>query len=354
MDTSRLANIASVLVDELTQAGQALRNVREALNAKRADQTRTTRIEAESYLRNAPSVRFVPSWLHVIRVIGGRSLHAREVLRRLTNILDDEDLKTPQKEALIESLASDLDFFAHTVRSVKTVLDSINENGRLIASGTAELGVLYPQERFADFDAFAHEIDELNRHLRPIVEVTGDDVRPRLASLETGSFEVFLTVGTATGAIVATIVWRLLRTWKQIEEIRKLRAETKKIDIEASDLLEKHEKRQRGDSIERIHADVMAQCPSTVDEGRRNELSISVRQSISYIDTRIHLNVLFEVAPSAASLDSTESAGGPETEVKLIRERGAAMWEIQENTERRLLAEKAADGVDSGPATPGV
>jgi len=216
-------------------------------------------------------------------------------------------------------------------------LRAINETIRSVPSGKAEIGALYPKEYFGDIEEFAREIADLNRHMRPLVEVSGDVGSPILVSLETGTFEVFLTVGTATGAILATIVWRLLRTWKQIEEIRKLRAETRKIDAEASELLEKRAQRQREEAVERINKEIMGQCDESIDVTRRNELAILVRQSIGYVDARIQLNVLFEVAPSEMPPRQTPTGEREAKETRLIRERGAAMWEIQASMERRLL-----------------
>jgi hypothetical protein len=337
METSRLLALAPVLADEVVGARETLQSIREALKMAKREEISAVRSIAEQHLRAAPSMHFVPSWLHLVHRIGGRTLHAREVLRRLGHILDDDDLKSTEKATLIESLQTDLSNFEITLRKLESALRAVNETARTIPTGKAEIGVLYPKQHFADLEEFAREVGELNRHIRPFIEVSGDTGSPALASLETGTFEIFLTTGTATGALVATVIWRLLRTWKQIEEIRKLRAETRKIDAEASELLEKRAQRQREEAVGRIHKEVMTQCDEGIDEARRNELSISVKQSIAFVDTRIQLNVLFEVAPTEMPPRQTSAGEREAKETKLIRERGTAMQEIQASIARPLL-----------------
>lgn len=341
MDSARLLTVLPILRSEIAGTTGVLREVERAILAKNSSQLLKARAEAQDYLRSAPSTQFVPSWLHLVRRIGGHNLHAREVLRRLSQVLDNEDLKPKERAALIESIIGDLDEFETLIVQLQSALSAVGETKLLIPVDKAAFGVLYPSEFFGDFEEFAREMAELNRHVRPLAEVCSDLAAPALSSLETGSFQVFLTVGTATGAIIATIVWRLLRTWKQIEEIRKLRAETRKVDAEASDLLDKRAQRQREEAVEKIHKDVMSQCDASIDATRRNELSIAVKQSIAFVDTRIQMNVLFEVGASDMPARQTPAGEREQKETKLIRERGAAMWEVQASLARPLLAADA-------------
>jgi len=354
MDTSRLLALAPILAQETATAIKYLKPLREALKTGRMLDVPKLRSEAEKILRLAPSTQFVPSWLVIVNKIGAKTLHAREVLRRMNHILDDEDLKPQEKGLLIESLEADLANFENILRSTEGALKAIRESPRTIPTEKSEVGVLYPDGAFGDLEEFAREITELNRHLRSISEVAGEARSPSLSSLETGTFEIFFTTGTAVGALVATIVWRLLRTWKQIEEIRKLRAETRKIDAEASDLLEKRAKRQRDEAVQRIHTEVMGQSAPSVDQARKNELEISVKQAIAFIDERIQRNVLFEVSVAVQIAPGGTAPRAREKDAaQLIRERGAAMWEVQAKMSQPLLPVQSESQEEDTPATGG-
>jgi hypothetical protein len=97
--------------------------------------------------------------------------------------------------------------------------------------GGTEVGVRIPHNLFdGRLDEFARELGVLNSMIRTLSEVTtGSAEEAQVRQISSTNPEIFLAVSLpVTLAIAGTVTWAL-DTWKKVEEIRKLRAETQKL-----------------------------------------------------------------------------------------------------------------------------
>jgi len=337
MDTSRLLSLTTAFVRELEAVSPKMTALREALKKGFLDQLSDLRHEVEQRLAEGPSNHFPPSWLKILEQIGTKRLVAPELHRRLTYILDNEDLRLPQKAMLIGSIQSEINTFTGELRHLESGLASVRIQLESAPRGYCEVGALYPSKCFTDLEDFAGELKQLDKHLRALAELSGEPGSLHVRRLETASLEIFLTAGTATGVTLATLFWGLMRAWREFEEIKKIRAETRKIDAEVSDMLDKKLKEKVAEARALIAKDVMANG-AVGDKSRRNELSIAVEQAITFFENRVEKGALFEVTVGAegTSPEREQPTLGSEKEL-LIRERGGAMSQMQLFAEPPLL-----------------
>lgn len=286
----------------------------------------------------APSNVFVPSWLRMLHEIGGDGLHGRHLARRLRTILENDDYRIEHKGTLLEGVYQDLQPFIAHAGSVVAALENVGTEPDALPLGASEIGVLFPQGVVNDLEDLARETHEFDRHLRVLSELAGSPGSLTLRRIDTGSFNIFALADPATGGLFAAMLAGLVALIKKVAEIRKLAAETRKINVEIAEKLENQANDERQAGLKKI-ADECMQTAEISDAGRRNELELALTHTVSYVDAKMQVNVVFEVRASAKS-----AAGDARSEatLNLIRENGNALAEITQR-EWQLLLPKAED-----------
>ncbi|HEV7488691.1 MAG TPA: hypothetical protein VGQ65_23705 [Thermoanaerobaculia bacterium] len=158
--------------------------------------------------------------------------------------------------------------------------------------------------------------------------------------LQTASFDIFVLADPQVGGIFAGVLLGIVKLLKSLAEIRKLLAETKKINAEAADLLSKQASALRERGLREIAAEAMSKAVLP-DVSRANELAIANRQAVTYIESKIQLNVVFEVraSPTVGNVASEEVEGTAKS-LQQILEGGNALAELASNQVVPLLAER--------------
>lgn len=278
--------------------------------------------------------------------LGGRKLHAAEIRRRTRDILDNPDYATYRQGLLLEQIEGEVGDLHNYLRTLLAAFVPVGITSDPLPVAVAEVGVLYPPDMFTDVGEFAREVALFDRHLRTVAEIAGPGRSPKVAKLQTNSFDVFVWTDLITGAKFIAVVFGVLRAWREIEEIRKLRAETKKLSAEADETLERLEQQRRESTrsalVEQLTSDIR-----TADEGRKNELNTAAQHVVEYVEQRLAMNVTFEVRPGPAlgSKDDKETSAEERASVeaslealKQISEAGHVMTALDLKTPIALLS----------------
>lgn len=149
----------------------------------------------------------------------------------------------------------------------------------------------------------------MNRIIRFFEEVTTGSARPvDVHQISSSDPAIFLGVPVVTVFAIAKAIDYLIEKWKQIEEIRKVRAETKKLGVETA-LVSFDERIQAvvKESVEKQTKEIMNEYPG--DSGRTHELEVGITWSLESLLARIERGLRVEIRmiepPSVtADLDS--------------------------------------------------
>lgn len=338
MDTSRLMAMLQAFLRSHEDLPPAIYKLAQQMKGIKGVELLMSQADILKRLDTAASNMFVPSWLRMLHEVGGDGLHGGHLARRLRTILENDDYRTEHKGTLLEGVYQDLQpFIAHT-GSVVSALENVGVEPDALPPGTSEIGVLFPQATVKDLEDLARETHEFDRHLRVLAELAGNPGSLALRRIETGSFNIFTLADPATGGLFAAMLAGLVALIKKVAEIRKLAAETRKINVEIAEKLESQAADERQVGIKKVTDECM-QTAEISDAGRRNELELSLTHAVSYVDTKMQMNVVFEVRASAKSVSGDAPA---EAALNLIRENGNALAEIAQR-EWQLLLPKAED-----------
>jgi hypothetical protein len=344
MDASRLmAMLVAYLRDHedlpapIYKLGQILKDVSN-VNLLMTD------VEILDRLEYASSNEFPPSWLRMLAHVGGSGLHGRQLARRIRSILEQQYRKE-HKGALLEGVYHDLQPFVSNAKALLTSLDRMQIKPDDVPDGKCEIGVLFPSSTLKTLEDLTRESHEFDRHLRVLVELTGGSGSVLIKRLETGSFNIYTLANPSVGALFAAMVAGLVALWKQVAEIRKLAAETEKINLEIAEKLKAQANELRQAGVDKLATDCLATTVESND-ARRNELTVSFSQALAYLDTKIQMNVIFEVR--AAGINAGESTPELEAALKSIRSNGAILADAALCDLQRLLPVGSAPDNEPG------
>jgi hypothetical protein len=92
-----------------------------------------------------------------------------------------------------------------------------------LAFDECEIGVLYPSRLVPDLDAFQGELQKLDRALRTIIEIVGENGSPKIHGLSTGTLEIFVVASVAVGRAISKIVNMVLEAAERVPSFPKKR-----------------------------------------------------------------------------------------------------------------------------------
>lgn len=120
--------------------------------------------------------------------------------------------------------------YLENLQELKRRLEQLGIQGSQIEPGQAEIGILLPRELFQNhLEELIGELRVLNRVIRAFSEVATGAAEPiEVHQISTSDPVFFFGLSATTIAIFGKAVKWALDTWKQVEDIRKVRAEAQR------------------------------------------------------------------------------------------------------------------------------
>jgi len=189
-----------------------------------------------------------------------------------------------------------------------------------LGPGEAELGVRIPRPVFSNsLEGLQAELRALNRIVRALSEVaTGSPDVAEVRRISTSDPLFVLGLPLATILLFGRLVNWSLGVWKQVEEIRLVRAQVRKLDIESS--------ARMADEMEKdIEAKVREQVEAKVKEllgdrfeqtGRPQEQRTDLIQVLNLLLDRIQKGVTIEVRLGPPPPEPSEGSDNPAARVR--------------------------------------
>ncbi len=244
------------------------------------------------YVDDGTFSEYPPSKAAVLSAIGGDRRVGKGFLERLNDILAVSGQTTAGIVTGLTSFRTDLSAFQKACSQARAGLDALELKSHAVPEGQFEVGVLIP-ERLVDskLGTLVKELDNWNKIVRSYQEVAGDEEREvTVASLASGSYEIYLPVGIGAALLVSRTIDKVLEWYKKVLEIRKLRMELKELRAPVAEVsaIRKHEKNLVENGIKQLAKELVKEVNSKVDRNRRNELeahlTVSIRQIARFVD----------------------------------------------------------------------
>ena len=309
MNAERLHAIASALQADISTSA-VLSNLQQLISAlsnqvsqpnqpQYQQQTSQFLIALVDGLKSAAINEFSPTWQQALQELGAWQLMGSSLAEQVEEIFARNQITPSVAQQELQALLIEL-------QAVSTAFDQLLTSFRVLkigkedlAPGECELGVLVPRA-FVDnrLDRFADELEELDRIFGVFAELsTGSRPSFPIKTISSTDLSVFLEVGSAVGACVATAVERIIALYKTLLEVRKLQGELVKQGVDKKNLegLETHANGIMDVGIDKLVNELLSEFKGKVDTGRKNELSVELKYSLKKIANRIDRGFNIEV-----------------------------------------------------------
>lgn len=323
MDISRAIRLMSHLreVDQSESVSRLLTDLRQRMDqlvsSPTDSGTQTSVVEASRKLRQAIAAaisRFSPEELSNAHELATFDLFAPEIVAKFEQTLTEN----PATPAVARDVVANAE--AERAKVLGLMQDVISAGGDLgwgdyeeAADWEAEVGFKIPREIFSnEFDRLIGEFRFLRRFLSNVAEIEDQSLSDvKLASLSTTDPLIILGVAVVVAERIGKITKWALECWKTVEEIRKIREETRKLKSFSPDEVEAI----FGD---KIRAEVQASidqkakeiAASVADAGRRNELensfAIHLKEFLGRIERGMTVEIRLLTAPVEHEADDNQ------------------------------------------------
>jgi plasmid stabilization system protein ParE len=254
MNASRLREIVDLLLErEGTFQIQALLDQLRQRLSDLVSQPQQPSIQSEfsqalerlTTANNSLRVSFQPAQTVLVQEIGAAKYFAHDFAADIRSWITENPLSPVVAQQKLNTFVDERQHYIQQLTQLRDNFEAIRVRASSLQAGDAEIGFLLPRSLFNNrLDQLIKELRDINRIIRAFSEATVGRVEEvEVREISTSDPFFFFHIDPATIAALAAAVTWALNTWKQVEEIRRVRAETRKTEVltekEASDVFDK-------------------------------------------------------------------------------------------------------------------
>ncbi|MBI1176993.1 hypothetical protein GC207_06085 [bacterium] len=320
MNAERLHALVSVLnrefdetasIDDLKRLCDALKLVVEQDHPNHQQQLATARKNLQESLAHSVVDEFSPTWLQALKEIGGKPYFGRAFLSTIEDILSRNNITLAVAVEEMEKLLSAASNFKEAITNIDSGFKELGIGDEQLSIGECEIGMLIPRSAVDNrLDEFAEELEELSFALDAFSELaTGKKHDYRLKTISSSDLTIYLEAAVAVAAPIAFAIERLVATYKNILDIKKLRNEliTKGVSEDDTKAIEAKANAMMEARISALTQEIVKKYSAVKDEHRRNELSNAIGISLNGIANRIDRGFNIEVRVEPLNEKEVES-----------------------------------------------
>lgn len=342
MNAERLHVIVRAIKDEMDSSDMA--NLLNAISSDLASQVNNPSSHYQKAisenlkllygtLEKAASNEFSPAWKQSAIEIGAYDLLGDRLRSSLEKIFERNQITPAIANDEISELLTQVQNLNTAVSQVSEGFENLNIGAEELNPGECELGVVVPREYVKNsLDSFGKELGELDFIFKTFTEVaTGSSPDLNIRTVSSSDLTIFLSVVPEVAAFTAVAVERVIATYKNILQIRKLRGELKEQNIPEDNLngIEDYVNNLMRTKIESMATELMDEYFNSQDAGRKNELEnalvIALRKVANRIDNGFNINIRVEPIP-----ENTEESDEEDEGIALSEEQDARIKTIQD------------------------
>lgn len=246
----------------------------------------------------------------------------------LISRIDESIIENPATPAVVRDLLTEMvDDRNREIDNLSRLLKSLIYYGffdHLNKSENAQVGFKIPREIFDNnFSSFIGELSFIKKFIRLVSEAEGENPdEVSVGALSTSDPLVWLIVGYGVAKTIAGITDWCLETWKKVEDIRNVRAQTAKLKSFSAEEIENIFGEKIVKEIDSaIDEKIAALTLSVTDKARANELQNGLRATLKQFLARIERGLTVDVRYLPAPL----AEGHSEAETEDREERKSEM-----------------------------
>ena len=350
MNTTKLHIIAKSLVSEFQRCGTASaiqqvvasleQLVRQPQQPAPQQQLSSQLTQLYKKLDTSPVEEYSPAWRDAMEEIKVSDKFGKSLKGKIENIIERNQIT---RQVALDELKKILTEIQTTERNLKGLVGGLEYFGvgeDELNSNECEVGVIVPRKYVENnLKNFGKELIELEKTLVVFSELSTGSRKPiQIRTISSSDLSVFLDFIPEIGACIAIAVERIVALYKQMLEIKKLKAELLKQNIPSDKLtgIDAHAESIVTPELEKIAEELIDKYGTHLDSNRKNEVSTELRHSLKRLANRIdrgfniELRVAYipdepedgeelseqvlaikQIVDSARQIDYSESSGEP-------------------------------------------
>lgn len=264
---------------------------------------------------NGRSLSLLPAEVDSIENLGGLRFFTDILLKEVRNFISENSLSPAVAKKKLDELISEREYFLKELGALKQSILYFDLQGQHIKAGKAGVGFKVPRKVFSnDFGEFRDQLKTFHFIFDSFSLMSRKEVaRPELGPISSSDPLVFAILDPVVAAKIAGAVAWLLHVWKKIEEIRKLRAETAKLQMDSLVTAFDEEIKNR------IKSEIDSYAEKILKEEKRKsdkEISARIVKSLNLLFQRVERGVTIELMlpPEEKDLSENEGDDAAETE----------------------------------------
>jgi hypothetical protein len=323
MNASRLLEVVQLLinVEKRKKVQETLNSVNTALsnlvsNPSQPSQQNEFAQALEALRKVLSEVRttFQPAQVKLLEEIGAAEFFTADLAADIAG-WTSENVATPAAaQERLGVLISERDAYLTQIRQLRENLVRIGILVDGLEPGQAEIGFLLPRELFEnEFEQLLKELGVVKNIIRAFSEVAGSVEPIEVRQISTSDPLFSFGLNPATIALIGGAVTWALNTWKQVEEIRQIRAQAAKITALKDDPIEQLFEDKIKQHVANEVAAHTAKIMENIDEqrGRKNEQETHIKWALNSIISRVERGMTVEVRFLPPPKPKVEEGGEP-------------------------------------------
>jgi|SoiMethySBSTD1v2_1073268.scaffolds.fasta_scaffold26634_3 hypothetical protein len=315
MNVSRLSDFAAKLVAVEAQfnvgkrLGRVASKLQEVVSQPQNPQFQTELVGFIVELRKSVEeleAQITPAMADFLRELGGLKFFSKEMVDDIDGEIHRNSITHAVAKSYVDDIVSRRNKFVEALKSLSASLTSVGLKPKPLEPGHAEIGFKIPRSIFDNrLIGFSGELKFIERVVEVFSEaVTGERQEAELSELSTTDPLVLLQLyAPIVAAIAASVTW-FLATYKQTLEIRQLKAQIRKLEIDDTSQFDKEIEQIIQKAVEERIGQVLA---PREDQGRKNEVENGLRLVLRDMWARVERGMTVEVRflPPAAKPNAT-------------------------------------------------
>ena len=285
--------------------------------------------QLEKLLQSSATNRATPSTRGIFERLGALAYTGQGLWERVSGIIEANTMSPADAQKQMARLSEELDGFCESVKAMHTKLHDFDIEHEPLTAGQACMGISIPPELVgSNLDGLGTEIHEFDDALKTFQKVIAQEVVSlKISSLGSAGFQLFLQVSPELAAAVALAIERIAGVYRNLMQIKKLRADLveQNVPAERIEAIVEHEGELVDKELGDLAQAILDEYLPASGKQRAGDLKIALEEDLRFLADRIDRGVLLEVEVAPA-----ESANSKEKEsARLTNARGRALAELQ-------------------------
>ena len=301
MNTTKLHIIAKSLRQELQRCGtvSALQQgisaleqlVRQPQQANHQQQLSKSLTQLYQKLEESPVEEYSPAWREAMDELGISSEFGISLKETIENIIERNQITYQVALEELKKIHQEIQQTESNLNGLVQGLEYFNVGEDKLESNECEIGVIVPRKYVENsLKEFGKELVEIEKMLIVFSEIaTGNREPLKVRTISSSELSVFLDYIPEIGACIAIAVERIVALYKQMLEIKKLKAELIKQEVPDEKLsgIDDYAESIVSPKIEEITIELLEKYGTHIEENRKNEVSTELRHSLRKLANRV-------------------------------------------------------------------